>query len=212
MCASLSWLMTSVGAMSLCLIRLIIELVYISIFTGVTIPDSKRSSGYSAYEHCAKFKMTTGLQDCGVWNVLRKMGDYVPLNYAWLRNSLPKCEDSNHADQIQRRLNLVSEQFSVSWRFLVVLAYYFHFLLFKLGNEYDRVTYKNQSTVIMKATSSAGSPTTLRTMTMVTRPAWGIPAAPMLAAVAVMLNNMTRDYQIEKEFAKRIVWSSFMCM
>ena len=36
-------------------------------------------------------------------------------------------------------------------------------------------------------TSLDGSPTVSRTMTIVTRPAWGIPAAPMEAAVAVML-------------------------
>ena len=41
----------------------------------------------------------------------------------------------------------------------------------------------------MSEMSSGGSPTEVRTMTMVTRPAWGIPAAPMLAAVAVMLER-----------------------
>ncbi len=35
--------------------------------------------------------------------------------------------------------------------------------------------------------SSGGKPTEVRTITMVTRPAWGIPAAPILAAVAVIL-------------------------
>jgi hypothetical protein len=40
---------------------------------------------------------------------------------------------------------------------------------------------------MIRVTSSAGSPTALSTITMVTRPAWGTPAAPMLAAVAVML-------------------------
>ena len=35
--------------------------------------------------------------------------------------------------------------------------------------------------------SSGGRPTDVNTITMVTRPACGIPAAPMLAAVAVML-------------------------
>ncbi len=36
-------------------------------------------------------------------------------------------------------------------------------------------------------TSVEGSPTVSRTMTIVTSPAWGIPAAPTEAAVAVML-------------------------
>lgn len=34
-----------------------------------------------------------------------------------------------------------------------------------------------------------GSPTEVSTMTMVTSPAWGMPAAPMLAAVAVILQG-----------------------
>lgn len=37
--------------------------------------------------------------------------------------------------------------------------------------------------------SAGGNPTEVRTITMVTRPAWGIPAAPMLAAVAVILKR-----------------------
>lgn len=37
--------------------------------------------------------------------------------------------------------------------------------------------------------SSGGRPTDVSTITMVTRPAWGIPAAPMLAAVAVILED-----------------------
>lgn len=37
--------------------------------------------------------------------------------------------------------------------------------------------------------SSGGSPTDVNTITMVTRPACGIPAAPMLAAVAVILKE-----------------------
>lgn len=40
--------------------------------------------------------------------------------------------------------------------------------------------------------SSVGRPTDVSTITMVTSPAWGMPAAPTLAAVAVML-------QIERE-------------
>lgn len=40
---------------------------------------------------------------------------------------------------------------------------------------------------MIRVMSSVGSPTDVRTITMVTSPAWGIPAAPILAAVAVML-------------------------
>lgn len=42
---------------------------------------------------------------------------------------------------------------------------------------------------MMRVMSSVGSPTEVSTMTMVTSPAWGMPAAPMLAAVAVMLQG-----------------------
>lgn len=42
---------------------------------------------------------------------------------------------------------------------------------------------------MMRVMSSVGSPTEVSTMTMVTSPAWGMPAAPMLAAVAVMLQE-----------------------
>lgn len=42
--------------------------------------------------------------------------------------------------------------------------------------------------------SSVGRPTDVRTMTMVTRPAWGMPAAPTLAAVAVIL-HMEREHR-----------------
>ena len=41
----------------------------------------------------------------------------------------------------------------------------------------------------MSVMSSGGRPTDVSTITMVTRPAWGIPAAPMLAAVAVILER-----------------------
>lgn len=42
--------------------------------------------------------------------------------------------------------------------------------------------------------SSGGNPTDVSTITMVTRPAWGIPAAPMLAAVAVMLQQEEKSW------------------
>lgn len=54
-------------------------------------------------------------------------------------------------------------------------------------------TYRNQSTAMMSVMSSVGSPTDVSTITMVTRPAWGMPAAPMLAAVAVMLQGTAKQ-------------------
>lgn len=45
---------------------------------------------------------------------------------------------------------------------------------------------------MMRVMSSVGRPTEVSTMTMVTSPAWGMPAAPMLAAVAVMLQRVGR--------------------
>lgn len=51
-------------------------------------------------------------------------------------------------------------------------------------------THKAQSTAMIRLMSSVGSPTEVSTMTMVTSPAWGMPAAPMLAAVAVMLHGV----------------------
>ena len=50
-------------------------------------------------------------------------------------------------------------------------------------------THRNQSTAMMSVMSSVGSPTEVNTITMVTSPAWGMPAAPMLAAVAVILSG-----------------------
>lgn len=50
-------------------------------------------------------------------------------------------------------------------------------------------TYSAQSTAMISVMSSVGKPTEVSTITMVTSPACGIPAAPMLAAVAVMLKE-----------------------
>lgn len=50
------------------------------------------------------------------------------------------------------------------------------------------MTYRSQSTAIISVTSSAGKPTVSNTITIVTRPACGMPAAPILAAVAVILH------------------------
>lgn len=44
----------------------------------------------------------------------------------------------------------------------------------------------------ISVTSSGGNPTDVSTITMVTRPACGMPAAPMLAAVAVMLSSIEK--------------------
>ena len=55
-------------------------------------------------------------------------------------------------------------------------------------------TYKNQSTTRISVMSSTGSPTADRTITMVTSPACGTPAAPIEAAVAVMLENIKINY------------------
>lgn len=52
----------------------------------------------------------------------------------------------------------------------------------------QEATHRNQSTAMMRVMSSVGSPTEVSTITMVTRPAWGMPAAPILAAVAVILD------------------------
>lgn len=52
---------------------------------------------------------------------------------------------------------------------------------------YKHDIYSNQSTAMIKKTSLAGSRTVSNTITIVTNPACGIPAAPILAAVAVIL-------------------------
>lgn len=51
------------------------------------------------------------------------------------------------------------------------------------------MSYRSQSTAIISVTSSAGKPTVSNTITIVTRPACGMPAAPILAAVAVILQK-----------------------
>merc|ERR1719336_775627 len=64
----------------------------------------------------------------------------------------------------------------------------------------------SQSTARMMVMSSGGRPTVSRTITMVTRPAWGIPAAPMLAAVAVM--EMAQICPMERE--RLLTWAMKM--
>lgn len=64
----------------------------------------------------------------------------------------------------------------------------------------EQGTYRNQSTAMISVMSSVGSPTDVSTITIVTSPAWGIPAAPMLAAVAVMLEGTGKQsYQQRQE-------------
>ena len=53
-----------------------------------------------------------------------------------------------------------------------------------------KYTYRNQSTATIKAMSSAGRPTACKTRIMVTKPADGIPAAPIDAMVAVILKQL----------------------
>jgi len=50
-------------------------------------------------------------------------------------------------------------------------------------------THKSQSTAIIKVTSDAGNPTAVKTISIVTRPAEGIVAAPTEAKVAVKLKR-----------------------
>ena len=52
-------------------------------------------------------------------------------------------------------------------------------------------TYRNQSTATIIVMSSVGKPIAVKTSSMVTRPADGTEAAPILAAVAVKLTVIT---------------------
>jgi hypothetical protein len=51
-------------------------------------------------------------------------------------------------------------------------------------------THKNQSTATIRLTSLIGNPTACSTTSIVTKPACGTPAAPMDAAVAVILKTI----------------------
>jgi len=70
-------------------------------------------------------------------------------------------------------------------------------------------THSSQSTARMRATSSVGNPTADRTITIVTRPACGTPAAPIAAAVAVTL--LTSRYKKIKHitFNIELLYSEF---
>lgn len=62
---------------------------------------------------------------------------------------------------------------------------------------------------MMRVMSSVGRPTDVSTITMVTSPACGIPAAPMLAAVAVMLLERWEVKSIKvKKLMTNIKWTT----
>lgn len=65
---------------------------------------------------------------------------------------------------------------------------------------------RSQSTARIKPMPSRGSPTARSTITMVTRPAWGMPAAPMAARVAVMkiMNCWARVSSIPTAWAMKM--------
>ncbi|KAI1230447.1 hypothetical protein IHE44_0009904, partial [Lamprotornis superbus] len=69
-------------------------------------------------------------------------------------------------------------------------------------------THRAQSTAMMRVMSSVGSPTEVSTMTMVTSPDCGMPAAPMLAAEAVMLQREGGCAIQTSMFA----WQSYCCV
>lgn len=58
---------------------------------------------------------------------------------------------------------------------------------------------------MIKAPSSAGKPHASNTITMVTRPACGIPAAPILANVAVILRNKNKIKSEQNSFCLSFV-------
>ena len=57
---------------------------------------------------------------------------------------------------------------------------------------YLKSTYKNQSIGKTSVISSTGKPTAVNTIAMVTKPAEGIPAAPIAAAVDVKLKEKNK--------------------
>lgn len=69
-----------------------------------------------------------------------------------------------------------------------------HCITLLVGSQNQWVAYKNQSTAKMSPMSSVGRLTAWRTSIMVTKPACGIPAAPIEAAVAVKLQNNATDF------------------
>lgn len=75
----------------------------------------------------------------------------------------------------------------------------------------QQATHRNQSTAMMRVMSSVGSPTEVSTITMVTRPAWGMPAAPILAAVAVILDWRETHRRIKQCLLLFRLMSIFIC-
>ena len=65
---------------------------------------------------------------------------------------------------------------------------------------YVNNTYKNQSMTMIRVISSMGKPTAFNTITIVTRPACGTPAAPMLANVAVILKKKPNNIETISKF------------
>lgn len=70
--------------------------------------------------------------------------------------------------------------------------------------KWKNLTYRSQSTAMINEMSSDGKPTVSRTITMVTNPADGIPAAPIEAAVAVTLYIKSTKNFITNCFIKNI--------
>ena len=71
-------------------------------------------------------------------------------------------------------------------------------LAIRSRNKIISTTYKNQSIAYMTSTPSVGSPTAVRTISIVTSPASGTPAAPIAAAVAVTLNTQQKVFETLK--------------
>ncbi len=65
------------------------------------------------------------------------------------------------------------------------------------------ITYMNQSIVKRRATSSVGSPAAVSTISIVTRPALGTVAAPILAKIAVRLQIIYGSFTIEMVIYER---------
>ena len=68
-------------------------------------------------------------------------------------------------------------------------------LAIRSRNKIISTTYKNQSIAYITSTPSVGSPTAVRTISIVTSPASGTPAAPIAAAVAVTLNTQHNVFE-----------------
>lgn len=65
-------------------------------------------------------------------------------------------------------------------------------------------TYRSQSTAMINEMSSDGKPTVSKTITIVTNPADGIPAAPIEAAVAVTLQRIHTKFHYKTNWSIEI--------